>query len=212
MQLLNHGSIVFIAILFLSLPYAQAISTKNQSIKSETDQAENLYIKIQASINNLKSRLQENTSSLQQAYDDFEHFEMKIASLTGFATKRGQLAWPAVGKATRQYQKSSSQQTHRDGIYITTASEATVKASHYGKIIFSEWLTGFGLLTIIEHQGGYMTLYGNNSMLLKHAGEYVREGEAIAMTGYGSRGHGLYFEIRKNGISVNPKTWLSAVN
>ena len=205
MQLLGHGSIILVIALFLLPSYAQAIPTKNQTLKSETSQAENPYIKIQASISHLKSRLYKNKSSLQQAYYDFERFEMKLASLTGFATKRGRLAWPAAG----QYQKSFNKRADTGGVYIITAREEAVKAPHHGKIIFSDWLTGFGLLTIIEHRGGYMTLYGNNSMLLKRSGEYVREGETIAITGYGSRGHGLYFEIRKNGISINPKVWLS---
>ena len=76
---------------------------------------------------------------------------------------------------------------------------------------FSDWLRGFGLLVIIDHGGGYMSLYGHNESLYKDAGEWVGSGEIIATVGEsgGQSNSGLYFEIRKNGKPQNPRSWLA---
>ena len=75
--------------------------------------------------------------------------------------------------------------------------------------MFSDWMRGFGLLTIIDHGDSYYTLYGHNESLLKEAGDWVESGEAIAYAGTsgGQEESGLYFEIRKNGKPINPKHW-----
>ena len=83
-------------------------------------------------------------------------------------------------------------------------------AVYYGRVVFSDWLDGMGLLTIIDHGAGYMSLYGHNQDLLKEVGEWVDPGEAIGHVGDsgGQAAAGLYFEIRKDGKPVNPKRWI----
>ncbi|KAB8182140.1 peptidoglycan DD-metalloendopeptidase family protein, partial [Lysobacter maris] len=85
-----------------------------------------------------------------------------------------------------------------------------VKAVADGQVVYAEWMTGYGLLLIIDHGNGYMSLYAHNDALLKDAGDSVKRGDAVASVG-SSGGHGrpaLYFELRRNGQPVNPNVWL----
>ena len=81
---------------------------------------------------------------------------------------------------------------------------------HRGKVVFAEWLRGFGLLTIVDHGDGYMSLYGYADVLLKRPGDWVESGEPIANSGRsgGQTADGVYFEIRKSGKAVDPGKWL----
>jgi septal ring factor EnvC (AmiA/AmiB activator) len=85
-----------------------------------------------------------------------------------------------------------------------------VKTVADGTVVYAEWMTGYGLLLIIDHGNGYMSLYAHNDALLKDVGAAVKRGDAVATVG-SSGGHGrpaLYFELRRNGQPVNPRTWL----
>jgi septal ring factor EnvC (AmiA/AmiB activator) len=86
-----------------------------------------------------------------------------------------------------------------------------VVAVHRGRVAFADWLTGLGLLVIVDHGGGYMSLYGHNEALLKEPGDWVEPGEPIAQVGDtgGQARPGLYFEIRSNGEPVNPNAWMA---
>nr|WP_228276688.1 peptidoglycan DD-metalloendopeptidase family protein [Marinobacter sp. JSM 1782161] len=129
-----------------------------------------------------------------------------------FASLRAKLPWPARGKVTVGYGESlRNGRLRHNGLLIATQPEADVKAVHYGRVVFANWLRGFGLLTIIDHGDGYMSLYGHNSSLLKSPGDWVRAGETIAIAGEsGTDSHSqLYFEIRHNGTPQNPRKWLA---
>lgn len=99
----------------------------------------------------------------------------------------------------------------RNGLLISTKADAEITAIHYGRVVFANWLRGFGLLTIIDHGNGYMTLYGHSSSLFTSPGDWVAAGEAIALAGQtgGTNTTDLYFEIRHNGKPVNPRQWLA---
>ena len=129
-----------------------------------------------------------------------------------FKALRAKLPWPAHGKVTRRFGESLAQGklTH-NGLLITTQGETEVTAVHYGRVVFANWLRGFGLMTIIDHGDGYMSLYGNNSSLLAGAGDWVKAGETIAITGQsgGNERSGVYFEIRYRGKPQNPQKWLA---
>lgn len=98
----------------------------------------------------------------------------------------------------------------RNGILVNTEEEAEIKAVHYGRVVFSNWLRGFGMMTIIDHGEGYMTLYGHSSSLLTSPGDWVRAGETIALAGRtgGTTDPAVYFELRHNGKPQNPTGWL----
>ena len=87
----------------------------------------------------------------------------------------------------------------------------TVRAIAPGRVVFSEWLRGFGLLLILDHDDGYFSLYGHNDSLLREVGDYVEENQEIATVGAsgGLTTSGLYFEIRHRAKPVNPAQWCS---
>lgn len=131
---------------------------------------------------------------------------------TPFAHQAGKLSWPIKGKLLARYgsPRNLGKLTWK-GIMIAAPTGKDIMAVAPGKVVFSDWLRGFGLLLIIDHGDQYMTLYGNNDTLLKQAGDNVTTGEIIAQSGNeGVRQHaGLYFEIRHKGNPTNPLKWLN---
>ena len=95
------------------------------------------------------------------------------------------------------------------GIFIRAPAGQEVHAVAGGRVVFADWLRGFGNLVIVDHGGGYMSLYGNNDALFKHAGDDIGMGEAIASTGNsdGNAETGLYFELRFQSKPFDPLTW-----
>lgn len=135
-----------------------------------------------------------------------------VAIQKSFAKRRGALTWPVKGKLLARYGSSRNLgKLTWKGIMIAAPTGKKVVASAPGKVVFADWLRGFGLLMIIDHGDQYMTLYGNNDSLLKQAGDNVSAGELIAQSGVRSmHTHaGLYFEIRHKGSPTNPLKWLS---
>lgn len=131
---------------------------------------------------------------------------------TSFSKHRGSLTWPVKGKLLARYGSSRNLgKLTWKGIMIAAPTGKDIVASAQGKVVFADWLRGFGLLLIIDHGDQYMTLYGNNETLFKQAGEYVTTGELIAQSGVQSmhKRAGLYFEIRHKGSPTNPLKWLS---
>jgi len=131
---------------------------------------------------------------------------------TPFSRLTGKLNWPVQGKLLASYGSPRNLGKLKwQGIVIDSPTGNDVKATAAGRVVFADWLRGFGLLIIIDHGEQYMTLYGNNDALLKQAGETVKPGEIIAQSGeQGIRGlSGLYFEIRHRGNPTNPMKWLA---
>ena len=130
-----------------------------------------------------------------------------------FAKERGKLLMPVAGRIIDHYGESRNNGKLRwDGIFIAAAAGTPVKAIHYGRVVFSDWLRGFGLLLIIDHGDGYMSLYGHNQVLYREVGDWVTAGETIATVGStgGQTRPGLYFEIRHKGKPTNPQRWCRA--
>ena len=129
-----------------------------------------------------------------------------------FASRKGSLPWPVHGTV-----RSRFGQTRADGRLVwhgivLAADEGTPVTSIFrGRVVFADWLRGFGLLTIIDHGSGYMTLYGQADVLSKTVGEWVESGEIIARAGRsgGKTISGLYFEVRQQGMARDPLRWLA---
>jgi septal ring factor EnvC (AmiA/AmiB activator) len=130
-----------------------------------------------------------------------------------FGTLKGKLALPAKGKLTARYgdPKPIGNLKWR-GVFLAAEDAAAVRAVARGRVAYADWLRGFGLLLILEHGDGYMTLYGHNQSLSKQAGEWVEAGETIARVGNTGDApqSGLYFEIRHNGEPRDPLLWCRA--
>jgi septal ring factor EnvC (AmiA/AmiB activator) len=129
-----------------------------------------------------------------------------------FAKLRKKMPWPAAGTVASRFGETYAEgKLRRNGLLMHTDTGAEVHAIHYGRVVFANWLRGFGLLTIIDHGDGYMTLYGHSSSLYTTTGDWVDAGEAIAQAGQtgGTDKTALYFEIRHNGKPDNPSRWLA---
>jgi murein hydrolase activator len=129
-----------------------------------------------------------------------------------FTRLRGKLAWPVSGRVLARFGDARAGGVRWDGVLVATERGAPVKAVCQGRIIYADWLPGLGLLTIVDHGDGYLSLYGHNERLYKAAGEQVAAGDTIAAAGDsgGSPRPELYFEIRKGGKPVDPRPWFKA--
>lgn len=129
-----------------------------------------------------------------------------------FSQLQGQLPWPAEGRLRHRYGSSRvGAQLNWEGIMIEASAGAPVVAVHAGTVIFADYLRGHGLLIIVDHGEGYMSLYAHNQTLLKRTGDQVAGGDIIARVGNsgGQSYSGLYFEIRHQGRPTNPGPWLA---
>ena len=127
-----------------------------------------------------------------------------------FRELKGRLPWPVKGKLRRSF-GSVRDGIPYEGILVSGRSGNSVRSVHHGRVVFSDWLRGYGLLTIVDHGGGYMSLYGQNESLLKEVGEWVSSGEELATIGTsgGNIKPGLYFAVRYKGRSSDPIKWLA---
>jgi septal ring factor EnvC (AmiA/AmiB activator) len=128
-----------------------------------------------------------------------------------FQQLQGLLAQPVNGEITNQFGSTRPDSTVIwKGFFIKAASGATVKAIATGRVVFADWLRGFGNLLIIDHGNAYMSLYGDNESLYKQVGDEVHAGDSIATVGNsgGNTESGLYFELRHQGLPLDPAKWL----
>jgi murein hydrolase activator len=129
-----------------------------------------------------------------------------------FDHMRGKLPWPVLGRLTTRYQAprdNSAGGVRWNGVMIDTTRGAKVRAPFFGRVVYADWLQGLGLLMIIGHSGGYMTLYGHAEVLYKSVGDWVAPGDVIAaLNDTEGANPQLYFEIREGRKTVDPKAWL----
>ena len=127
------------------------------------------------------------------------------------ASRRGRLPWPVAngGMLLSRFGERADGSKIQDGVLIGVREGSEVRAIHHGRVVYADWLRGFGQLIIIDHDEGYMSLYGHNQGLLKEAGEWVGVGEVIALSGAsgGRKTAALYFAIRHDGQPENPEAW-----
>jgi septal ring factor EnvC (AmiA/AmiB activator) len=127
-----------------------------------------------------------------------------------FVSQKGKLPWPVDGKVAQSYGQARDGGPLRwNGVLLSAPTGTAVQAVYHGRVAFADWLPGLGLLVIVDHGGGYMSLYGHNEAILKESGEWVSPGDEIAQVGDsgGQAKPGLYFEIRHNGAPRDPQQW-----
>lgn len=127
-----------------------------------------------------------------------------------FALRRGRLNWPLKGKVKRLFGKSRQVAGLKwNGVIIPGSEGRDVRSISHGRVAYADWLRGYGLLVIIDHGDGFMSLYGHNQALYKETGDWVEEGEVISTVGRsgGQLNSGLYFEVRVKGKPSNPVKW-----
>jgi murein hydrolase activator len=147
---------------------------------------------------------------LRRALERIEKFPTD--SKDAFAKLRGKLAWPVAGKLLASYGQVRAGGMKWDGVLLAGAQGTPVRAVYHGRVVYADYLSGLGLLTIIDHGDGYLSLYGHNERLYKEVGERVTAGDTIATVGDsgGRSSPALYFEIRKAGKPVDPRPWFKS--
>jgi septal ring factor EnvC (AmiA/AmiB activator) len=130
-----------------------------------------------------------------------------------FAQLKGKLTLPVKGEVTNQFGAQRPDSTVQwKGLFLRTSAGQAVKAVAAGRVVFADWLRGFGNLLIVDHGNGYMSLYGNNETLYKQVGDVLRGGDTVAAVGNsgGNEDSGLYFELRHESKPLDPMKWLAA--
>ena len=172
----------------------------------------------------LKSKMQQEGSEIERLAAEEKDLARLIAELTSilsdypirseepFSALKGQLTWPVVGRLLHDFgQPRASGRLKWNGVVLAAPRGREVRAVYHGRVVFADWLAGMGLLVIVDHGEGFMTLYGYNETTLKSAGEWVAPGDVIATVGDsgGQQQASLYFEIRQGTRPVNPRTWVT---
>jgi septal ring factor EnvC (AmiA/AmiB activator) len=138
--------------------------------------------------------------------------DFPVDATQSFDHMRGKLPWPVPGRVTAHYQEqhaNSAPGMRWNGEMIEAERGAKVRAAYFGRVVYADWLQGLGLLLIIGHSGGYMTLYGHAEVLYKSVGDWVAPGDVIAaLSDANGTAPQLYFEIREGRKTVDPKVWL----
>jgi septal ring factor EnvC (AmiA/AmiB activator) len=135
-----------------------------------------------------------------------------ISSEDPFSAHKGRLTWPVAGTLLHDFgQPRVSDRLRWNGVVLAAPRGREVRAVYHGRVVFSDWLAGLGLLVIVEHGEGYMTLYGYNETTMKNAGDWVAPGDVIATVGDsgGQSRAALYFEIRRGTVPLNPREWVT---
>lgn len=191
---------------------------KNKLLNNEKKQHKQLLA-------SLEKRRQQKSSVLSQKQKDQKRLQQlitEVATLLDNSVRKqdarpiralkGKLPRPTKGRIVKAYGNYNAQARNKwQGWLIKGYEGSAIKAVHHGRIVFSDWLRGFGLLLIVDHGDGYLSLYARNQSLLKSVGDWVYQGENIATLGSsgGFKEPRLYFEIRHNGKPQDPAAWLS---
>jgi len=135
-----------------------------------------------------------------------------ISSEDPFSNLKGKLTWPVAGRLTHDFgQPRASGGLKWNGVVLSAPRGREIRAIYHGRVVFADWLAGMGLLVIVDHGEGYMSLYGYSETTMKLAGDWVAPGDVIATVGEsgGQAEPALYFELRKGTRPVNPRAWFS---
>lgn len=143
---------------------------------------------------------------LKRLTDAIADVPARLAGSESLASLRGRLPWPATGPVSR----GADAGLPGPGLRIAASPGSPVRAVGHGRIAYADWMRGYGLLVIVDHGGGFMSLYANQRALLRQVGDWVEPGDPIAEAGDGGAGvpAGVYFELRRNSVAIDPSGWL----
>jgi septal ring factor EnvC (AmiA/AmiB activator) len=200
----------------LEMEQAASYAELTQQKKSQSALVEELLADIKAKNQTLES-LEADKQALEAVLASLK--KQTSATFTGNAnqpikTHQGRLSWPVQGKVLHRFGESYIGNNTWQGILIAAPEGTDVRSIYKGRVVYADWLRGFGLITIVDHGDGYMSLYAHNQSLYKNAGDWVDVNEPIAQVGKSGpvANPGLYFEIRSKGEVQNPMTWLSPLS
>lgn len=199
-----------------------SLETTNRTLKEKSATLARRTAKRRELLATLGQREQSQSQHLAELREDreaadqrLEEIREKMARLSGptpgtqIAGEKGQLPWPVPGSLAAGFHRRKG--VHNSGILVSADAGQPVKAVHQGRVVFADWMRGFGNLLIIDHGDHVMTLYAHLQRFTRTPGEKVDAGDAIGHVGNsGGQPHAaLYFEFRRNGRPVNPEHWLA---
>jgi septal ring factor EnvC (AmiA/AmiB activator) len=199
----------------------EMVQTEQRAVMDDLDQQRIqrriLLAELDERIDNEESRLRELERNQQDLETLLERLTDVLADIPadlgkhlGIARQKGRIPMPVKGPVRHAFGQSRGGGLHWQGWLITAVAGSEVSTIAYGRVAFADWLRGYGLLIIIDHGEGFMSLYGHNESLLYEVGDWVEPGEIISVIGVRTGDdQGLYFELRKNGKSVDPAAWLT---
>ena len=188
-----------------------------EELGAQREQRQGLLAELASQIGSEASRLQELERNRQDLEALIERLTNVLADIppdlgnhVGVEKQKGRLPMPLQGPVKHAYGQSRSGVLNWQGWLIGAKAGTEVAAIAYGRVAFADWLRGYGLLIIVDHGQGYMSLYGYNESLLHDAGAWVEPGDPISIVGTNpGNEQGLYFELRKGGKAIDPAGWLS---
>jgi len=198
----------------------QALAERQAESKARQDKAlaerQGALAALDASIRDQAARLTE----MRESAEDLEALLGELANaladippdteIEDFANLKGELAMPVDAPVRAAFADRRNGDVTWQGWLIETELGEPVRAVAYGRVAYADWLRGYGMMLIIEHGDGYMTLYGQNQSLVAEVGDWVGPGDVIALAGNtgGNSAPGLYFQIRREGRPVDPAGWI----
>lgn len=201
----------------------QQLESNGQTLQAQYQQLRSRQSERQRTLKQLQQSISSKDQQLRQLHRDKQHLEKLLEEVSAaianlnlnsdgepFAKRKGKMSLPVKGKIVNRFGGQRLEGKLKwEGLQITASEGTSVSAIHHGRVVFSDYLKSHGLLLIIDHGDGYMSLYANNQTLLKEIGDWVSSGEEIARVGNsgGKASNGLYFEIRRQGKPVNPSSW-----
>lgn len=203
--------------------HSQVLSELENKQRTQRDSLVKVTKNRRQLIQTMNGTIKTKNQKLDQLITDKRRLELMLAELekkslsrmtgsTNFGKLKGRMPWPTKGNILNNFGTQIEQSELRwTGILIKAAPGQPVRAVANGKVVFAKWLSGYGLLLIISHGDGYMTLYGRNQDLYKKEGDTVSQGELVASAGKsgGFQIPGLYFAIRHNVQPLDPLSWFS---
>lgn len=203
---------------------ADAIARSHSELRSKRDRLQTSQQERKRTLAKLERTIADTDAKLKSADEDRHHLEKllrEVARITGdmqlpasnqpFSKLKGQLPWPTSGKVLHTFGSPRvANKVRWQGVLIGAPEGHPVHAVHQGRVVFADYLRGQGLLLIIDHGSGFMSLYAHNQSLFKNLGDWVNAGEQVASVGLsgGQRSAALYFELRYKGAPTDPRPWL----
>ena len=193
-----------------------ALKKEQQNLVQAKESRELAVSKLQASIRDKGGKLKQMERDQRELEELLDAIEQAVVNLKmpenykAFSAAKGAMPWPISGRASHRFGKSRNEGKMRwQGVTIPAKEGTKVAAIHHGRVVYADWLRGSGLLIIIDHGEGYMSLYAHNQSLLRDVGEWVSAGASISTVGStgGRDSSALYFEVRSKGKPSNPASW-----
>lgn len=194
-----------------------ARTAEGEKLETERAERERLVAEIDAKLKDQGARIAALgkdeaalTELIEKLRDVFADIPERLDGAEPFAAARGRLAWPVQGKIATAFGANDESGRRSSGVLIAAKTGTAVHAVSHGRVAFADWLRGYGLMIIVDHGDGYLSLYGCNETLLKDVGDWVDAGAVIASSGAsgGQKTPGVYFELRSKGQAVDPRGWL----